>query len=211
MARPVLLWTLAPVVAPKRRAFQVRPCSACSAGHGSAWLLCIPMFRQMWLSEVTAMLSHVITMSQNDTKCHCHLSITMSLYVMALDSTIPSKLHGKFKPYDTVLCIWVGLPPALVLQLQHAQKNYPQHFARFPSTFKDSFFQYRHAKVIQGHNSTPWRSWSSSQIRFSPRLVVFCPPSSHSGSGDTTTPATPEPGMISSRLCEQSAIQQLED
>ena len=35
--------------------------------------------------------------------------------------------------------------------------------------------------------------------------------SSHSGSGDTTTPATPEPGMISNRLCEQSAIQQLKD
>ena len=106
-----------------------------------------------WLSMATAVYPHVssdmtvrgycnvITMSQYVTKCHCHLSITMSLYVMALDSTIPSKLHGKFKPYDTVLCIWVGLPPALVLQLRHAQKNYPHHFARFPSTFKDSFCQ----------------------------------------------------------------------
>ena len=45
MARPVLLWTLAPVVAPKHRAFQV-PCMA-RAQHGQC---CVSLLRQMSVS-----------------------------------------------------------------------------------------------------------------------------------------------------------------
>lgn len=204
MARPVLLWTLAPVVAPKRPAFQV----PCSAGHGSAWpLLCIPMFRQIWLSEVTAMLSLCHNMSQNVTvicQSLCHYMLWLLIPRSRLNCTVNSS-HTT-QSYAFGLACHLPLYCSCGMRRKITRTILPDfhRLSKIP-------FANRHAKVFQGHNSTPWRSWSSSQIRSSPRLVVFCPPSSHSGSGDTTTPATPEPGMISNRLCEQSAIQQLKD